>query len=149
MKVDGLRFGAVPRPRAPNRSRHIGITCSADSRGSRVRDLPRVVLTTVAVVVVPVLVAMTLRASAVISSPWLSMVLAGVLSLVASRIGSTYWRKRRGAGDLLFSDLLIWGWLRRWRQDRRLAKAVRSLGLMRADGAAAPESLSAARAQHL
>ncbi|MFL5865436.1 MAG: HD domain-containing phosphohydrolase [Solirubrobacteraceae bacterium] len=113
------------------------------------RDLPRVVLTTVAVVVVPVLVAMTLRASAVISSPWLSMVLAGVLSLVASRIGSTYWRKRRGAGDLLFSDLLIWGWLRRWRQDRRLAKAVRSLGLMRADGAAAPESLSAARAQHL
>ena len=113
------------------------------------RDLPRVVLVTVVVVVVPVLVAMTLRASGLMSSPWLSMVLAGGLSLAASWLGSTYWRKHRGAGDLLFSELLIWGWLRRWRQDRKLAQAIRSLGLERADSAAGPKSLSAARAEHL
>jgi HD-GYP domain-containing protein (c-di-GMP phosphodiesterase class II) len=90
-----------------------------------------------------------LRVYAVVSSPWLSMLLAGVLSLAASCAGAWYWRRRRGGGALLFSDLLIWGWLRRRRQDRKLADAVNALGLDRPDGAGPERSLSAPHAERV
>jgi putative nucleotidyltransferase with HDIG domain len=88
------------------------------------------------VAVVPVAVSLGLRAFGVISSPWLSMALAGALSFVASVSASACWRKRNGQAELLFSELLLWGWVRRWRQDRKLAEAVALLGL----GASAREA---------
>ena len=36
---------------------------------------------------------------------------------------------RPGSRDLLFSDLMLWGWLRRWRMERRLGDARALLGL--------------------
>jgi HD domain len=112
-------------------------------------DLPRVVLATTVVVVVPVVAALLLRVYGVVSSPWLSMVLAGGLSLAASCAGAWCWRRRRGGGALLFSDLLIWGWLRRWRQDRKLAAAIKALDLDHPGGAGAAQWGSVARAERV
>ena len=96
---------------------------------STVRYLPLVVGATLMVAVVPVVASLSLRAFGVISSPWLSMALAGALSFVASVSASACWRKRKGQAELLFSELLLWGWVRRWRQDRKLAEAAALLGL--------------------
>jgi hypothetical protein len=90
-----------------------------------------------------------LRVNGVVSSPWLSMVLAGALSLAASFAGAWYWRRRPDGGPLLFSDLLIWGWLRRWRQERKLADAIRALGLDHPDVAGSEQGLSAARPERV
>ena len=50
------------------------------------------------------------------------MLLAVALSLALSSAGSAFWR-RHASGDVLFSDLLLWGWLRRRRTERRLGRA--------------------------
>jgi hypothetical protein len=77
------------------------------------RHLPQMVLATTVVVLLPLAASLTLRASGVISSPWLSVALTVALSLTASTAGSAYWRKRGDAGELVFSELLVWGWVRR------------------------------------
>jgi HD-GYP domain-containing protein (c-di-GMP phosphodiesterase class II) len=40
------------------------------------------------------------------------------------------WESRPGSDDLLFSELMIWGYVNRWRTQRRLASARRLLGPM-------------------
>jgi putative nucleotidyltransferase with HDIG domain len=91
--------------------------------------LPQVALATTAVVVLPVVVVWLLIGEGLISSPWLCVGLALALSLAASIAGSAYWKRRDGHGDLLFSELLVWGWLYRLRTERRLTAAVELLGL--------------------
>ena len=44
--------------------------------------------------------------------------------------GACVWEKRTGSEDLLFSELMIWGYLHRWRTQRRLASALDMLGPM-------------------
>src|SRR5579884_659268 len=95
--------------------------------------LPHVAVVTTLVAVVPVADAWILRAEGLIS-PWVSVAVAVVLSLAFSRIGNTLWRRHRRGNDLLFSDLLVWGWLRRWRTERRLASATHVLDLPPAIG---------------
>jgi HD domain-containing protein len=96
------------------------------------RYLPQVAVATATVAVVPVAAVWWLRANGVVSSPWVCIVVAITLSLSASVLGSAYWKRRRGPGDLFFSELLLWGWLRRLRVERQLANAVGMLGLGRA-----------------
>ncbi|HEY4825989.1 MAG TPA: HD-GYP domain-containing protein [Solirubrobacteraceae bacterium] len=76
------------------------------------------------VAVMPLAVSLGLRASGVISSPWLSVSVAILLSLGASTAGSAYWRKHGNASEVLFSELLVWGWIRRLRQERELTNAA-------------------------
>ena len=57
-----------------------------------------------------------------------SVPLAVALSLVASRIGAAIWKRRSRSRDLVFADLMLWGWLRRFRAERRLAEARSVLG---------------------
>jgi hypothetical protein len=86
--------------------------------------------------VLPVIVVWWLRAQGVVSSPWVCLALAVVLSFVISLIGSAYWKRRRGSGDLFFSEVLLWGWLRRLRIERQLSKAVEVLHLEGGDTSA-------------
>ena len=58
------------------------------------------------------------------------MALAIGLSLGASYVGSAFWETRTSSGDLLFGELMVWGFIRRWRNDRRLASALQLLGPM-------------------
>jgi HD-GYP domain-containing protein (c-di-GMP phosphodiesterase class II) len=96
------------------------------------RYLPLVILVTGLVVVVPALAVWVLRDQGVLSS-WLVCVLIAVaLSLLIALVGSTLWQHGRRSGDLMFSELLLWGWLRRVRADRRLADSGELLESMRA-----------------
>ena len=113
------------------------------------RHLSQMVLATTAVVVLPLAASLALRASGLISSPWLSVALTVGLSLAASSAGSAYWRKRAGVGELLFSELLVWGWVRRWRHERELANAAELLSLAISHGAARDEALTTERREEL
>ena len=77
---------------------------------------------TVVVMVFPALVVGVLSALGVLTSLWAGVLLAIALSLALSSAGSAFWR-RHASGDVLFSDLLLWGWLRRRRTERRLGRA--------------------------
>lgn len=99
------------------------------------RYLPLVILITALVVVVPAAAVWVLRAEGVISSWWLCVVIAVALSLTISWLGSSYWQRGRHSGDLMFSELLLWGWLRRVRADRKLANAGELLETTQAEEA--------------
>src|SRR3954449_9611976 len=87
---------------------------------------------TFVVMVLPAVVVGGLSGLGVLSSVWMGVALAVALSLAFSSAGSVYWR-RHASGDVLFSDLLLWGWLRRRRTERRLGRADE---LLREAGAA-------------
>jgi hypothetical protein len=52
-----------------------------------------------------------------------------VVSMLVAYGGRALWQRHPGSRDLLFSDLMLWGWLRRWHQERRLDDARALLGL--------------------
>ena len=79
---------------------------------------PWMVAATILVMVVPPAVVWALSALGVITTLWAGVAIAALLALAASSAGSAFWR-RRATGDVLFSDLLLWGWLRRRRMETR------------------------------
>src|SRR4249920_1488720 len=79
-------------------------------------------IATTVVMVLPAVIVGGLSALGVLTSLWVGGLLAVALSLGLSSAASAYWR-RHASGDVLFSDLLLWGWLRRRRTERRLARA--------------------------
>jgi HD domain len=89
--------------------------------------LPHMMVATAAVMVMPVLVVWGLHSGGVISSPWIGALLAVILSLAASLAGRGYWTRRGGSEDVVFSDLLLWGWLRRAHTERQVRGAVEAL----------------------
>jgi putative nucleotidyltransferase with HDIG domain len=93
------------------------------------RHVPQMLLATTVVAVLPLVVSLALRASGMVSG-WVSVGLAVVMSLASSTAGSAYWRKRGGNGEVLFGELLLWGWIRSRRQERELANATRLLDLV-------------------
>ncbi len=97
------------------------------------RYLPLVIAVTALVVVVPAVAVWLLREQGVISSWWVCVLLAVALSLTIAFLGSVCWRRGRRSGDLMFSELLLWGWLRRVRADRKLANAGKLLASARAE----------------
>ena len=107
------------------------------------RWLPHALIATAFVVVLPALAvwAIVPRGEAALLA--LSVPLGMLLSvLAASFAGSAYWQRRRGSGDLVFSELLLWGWLRRLRAERRLANAAEVLGLAEAGDHRGDDGLS-------
>jgi putative nucleotidyltransferase with HDIG domain len=77
-------------------------------------------------------------------SAGISVALGAALSVGASWGGSAFWRSRAGSGDILFGELMLWGWLRRAWIERQLGSALRLL-----DGVEAPEELSFERRREL
>ncbi|MCA1681304.1 MAG: HD domain-containing protein, partial [Actinobacteria bacterium] len=84
---------------------------------------------TFVVVVVPMLLVVWLRGSGVVGSVWAGMAIGVAVSLLASCAGGALWKARAHAGDIFFSDLMLWGWLQRWRSEHRLTAAADVLGL--------------------
>jgi hypothetical protein len=89
-------------------------------RVNLLRYLPAVVIATAGVVALPVATIWLLERAGHIRSPALSAVLGAGLSLAVAAGGSTLWLRHQGSRDLLFGELLIWGWLRRVLMERRL-----------------------------
>ena len=73
--------------------------------------LPQVVVATLLVAVLPVVFVWCLRLAGIVTSPWIALVLAVGLSSAMSSAGCAVWKRSKGSGDLLFGELLIWGWL--------------------------------------
>jgi len=91
--------------------------------------LPLVFATTFLVVVAPMLLVFYLRKSGVVTSVWTGTLVAVAASLLASHAGGAFWKTRTDSRDILFSDLMPWGWIQRWRAERRLTAAADLLGL--------------------
>ena len=92
------------------------------------RWLPHAVLATTFVVVLP---ALAVAAVVPADDPLLLAlsVLGGIaLSLAAASLGDALWKRMPGSRDLVFADLMLWGWLRRSVAERRLAQAEKLLG---------------------
>ena len=157
MLIDGGPVQA-PEPRA-ELEKDLGAPASVVSEyiaPAPSRHLPQMVLATTLVAIFPLAISLALRASGVISSGWASVALAVALSCAASSAGSTYWRKRDRHDEVLFGELLLWGWIRRWRLERELANATRLLDLVspggveiKLPGAAVDETSSVQQREHL
>lgn len=88
--------------------------------GSALNHLPLALAVTAVVVAAPSATAAELRAGGVISSLVALIMLSVALSLFLVAAGSALWSRRRCPDDLLFSELLLWGWFRRLRTERKL-----------------------------
>src|SRR4051794_25876418 len=97
------------------------------------RSWVRMTLTTLLVAVLPVGIVWALWTLGVVTSRWVAAPLVVGLALLASAAGAAYWKRRPATGDMLFRDLLLWGWLRRVRAERQLADAVEVLDRADAD----------------
>jgi putative nucleotidyltransferase with HDIG domain len=90
-----------------------------------------VLLATAAVVLLPALLIWWLRVHVVgLPVVWL-VLLSAVLAVGSSHVGVRVWERRPRSDGRLFADLMLWGWLRRWRLERRIATVVSALGLER------------------
>lgn len=92
------------------------------------RQLPRVVVATSLVVGCPIVAVLALRATGAVSSTIALSLIAILLSLAASFAGDALWKRRAASGDLVFGDLMVWGWLSRWRSERLLSRTASLVG---------------------
>jgi len=99
------------------------------SKRDLIVHLPLVLVATFLVVGVPMLLVFWLRRSGVVTSAWATTAIGVTVSLMASYAGGAFWKKRTDSRDMLFSDLMLWGWVQRWRSERRLSAAADLLGL--------------------
>jgi hypothetical protein len=96
--------------------------------GKLVAYLPLVFTATFAVVLAPMLLVLWLRESGAVSSMWVALTIGVGMSLAASQVGAALWKSKSNS-DLLFNELMLWGWVQRWRSERRFAAATNLLGL--------------------
>jgi putative nucleotidyltransferase with HDIG domain len=97
-------------------------------RSSAEPFLPHALVATFAVILLPALLVSFMDTA---GRPWLlfaSLLLAMALSVAAASVGATLWASRPYSRDIVFADLMLWGWLRRVRAERRLAEARGVLG---------------------
>ncbi|HEX7058287.1 MAG TPA: HD-GYP domain-containing protein [Solirubrobacterales bacterium] len=99
----------------------------AVSAPASIKRLPQATAATAAVVGLPVLAVSLLRSLGGVDSVVLLAGAAIVLSIAVSCVGSALWTIRSKAGDTVFGDLMLWGWVWRRLQERRLASATRML----------------------
>jgi HD-GYP domain-containing protein (c-di-GMP phosphodiesterase class II) len=87
------------------------------------RYLPLVIFTTASVVVLPAVLvaAFAPRGGSLLMVA--STALAVAVSVVIASVEASLWTRRSGSRDLVFADLMLWGWLRRCWTERRLAQA--------------------------
>ncbi len=89
--------------------------------GSRVvRQLPFALLATAAVVALPAVVVALLPGSV---GPLVGIPMCVALSLAIARVADALWRRSARSREVLFGDLMLWGWVRRVITERRLAQA--------------------------
>ena len=92
------------------------------------RWLPHAVIATAFVVVLPALAVWAIVPRGEAALLLLSVPLGMLLSVLAGSLGGALWKRVPGSRDIVFADLMLWGWLRRLRAQRRLARAETLLG---------------------
>jgi putative nucleotidyltransferase with HDIG domain len=92
-----------------------------------------VVTATLLVAGCPAAVVWWLRASGTITLAILGAAVGMGLSLLVSQLGCLIWERRPRSGDLLFSELMIWGFLHRLHTQHQLRSALEMVGPMGAE----------------
>ena len=92
------------------------------------RYLPHAILATLGTVVLPLALVELMEVLAGEQSALLSVGLAITLSALIATAGSWAWQRRPGGRDILFGDLMILGFVRRVRAERKLAETTKLLG---------------------
>ena len=90
--------------------------------------MPHAVIATCFVVVLPAALVSLLVPPSSLLLLVLSLLMGITLSLVAASVGEAIWKRLQSSQDLVFADLMLWGWLRRSVAERRLAQAETLLG---------------------
>jgi len=93
-----------------------------------------VVVVTAFVVAVPAVVVWALRRNGLVTGFWPCLAVAVALAFLASVGGSALWRRHTLLRGVVFSDLLVWGWLRRVYTEWQIRRALRSLDRLGAPG---------------
>ncbi len=100
------------------------------------RHLAHALFATFSVVLLPALVVTALQVTDHVGSSIAALLIGAALSVVIATAGSRLWARR--PRDIVFSDLMLWGFLRRMRTERRLAETKGMLGLTHEGSALAP-----------
>jgi putative nucleotidyltransferase with HDIG domain len=90
---------------------------------SSLRFLPHSLIATFVVMLLPSLAAAVLTPDGSPLLVALSVLLAMSAAVVLASAGSAFWMRRPSSQDLVFGDLMLWGWVRKLRAERRLAQA--------------------------
>ena len=104
------RSDTSPRERSSSQPTSIG------------RFLPLALLATASIVVLPALLSATAVPRGGVLRALASVALAVAASLAIASAEAALWKRCRGSQDVLFADLMLWGWVRRYRSERRLAR---------------------------
>ena len=96
---------------------------------SPVRYLPHALVATAMVTLAPAALVWAVAATGVVTGFVALLAVGLAVSLLVAYVGRILWQIRPGSRDLLFSDLMLWGLLRRWLVERRLGDAVALLGV--------------------
>lgn len=95
------------------------------------RYLPHVIVATLAVLLLPSIAVYLLEAAEVITSPVAATIAAVAVSIAFAQVMSTLWMRHSGSRDLVFGDLMLWGWLKRLHTEKRMSSALHLLGVDR------------------
>ncbi len=120
-----MKFASGPKPHGPVAERP---PVGADPARNLVRYLPQVLLATMLVVLAPGAVVWTLASSGAVQSFLPLMAIGVTISLAVGFAARLAWQRAAGSQSLLFADLMLWGWIRRLRSERRLDNALALLG---------------------
>jgi putative nucleotidyltransferase with HDIG domain len=115
----------------------------ARSGNQSIRFLPHALAATFVVMVVPSLTVAAIGPSSSLLLVLLSVAIAMGASVALATLGSACWTRHPASQDVVFGDLMLWGWLRKVHAERRLDKAS---ALLDSDGLEAEaHTLSGAR----
>ena len=87
------------------------------------RYLPLTVLTTALVILAPAAVVAALVPHSGLAMTLVSALAAMALSLLLATAAAALWKRQPRSRDVVFSDLTLWGWVRRYRAESRLSQA--------------------------
>jgi HD-GYP domain-containing protein (c-di-GMP phosphodiesterase class II) len=102
---------------------------SGSQAGSLKRYWSLVVVFTAAVAAGPIGLVTFLESRGLIHSLAPSVIIGVAVSLAIAAMASRIWMAWFDTADVVFGDLLLWGWLRRLRHERRVTRSARILGL--------------------
>src|SRR5262249_7817731 len=77
-----------------------------------------------------------LHSRSAVTSFWLGVLVGLAMTLILLTIGTAYWRRRRHPATVLFSELLVWGWIRHQYLDHKITAALHSLAQLHPDDSA-------------
>jgi hypothetical protein len=114
------------------------------------RYLPYAIVTTLAVILAPIVIVVALIVLADPNPPlFVTTAIAVVFGMLAVAGGSAWWLRRPESSEISFGDLMIWGWWRRKRAEDRLAKGTRLLGLDRSGHPRMQQTVSREQQLHI